>query len=173
MYWVRSTASFFSWRRRVSLSSTVMIFTSPRRPSLKPSGRFRTHTRILSFSVQGISFSDVSGLQSKVKITPCNKLNVHDLHAQEISEKNIWEATACRVLSFFREYAEDLTVYYFLTEEYKWLLPETRVRYSIIVTWNMSYSVYNGGLGIPQERGNITRWTDCWNVQLVFCPCRR
>lgn len=87
--------------------------------------------------------------------------------------KNIWGAMVCRVLSFFCEYAEDLTVYYFLAEEYKWLLPETRVRYSIIVTWNMSYSMYNGGLGIPQERGNITRWTDCWNVQLVFGPCRR
>lgn len=63
IYWVRSTASFFSWRSRVSLSFTVMILTSPRRSSLRPRGRFRTHTLIFSLSVHGVSFSEVLDLQ--------------------------------------------------------------------------------------------------------------
>lgn len=63
IYWVRSTASFFSWRSKVSLSFTVMILTSPRRSSLRPRGRFRTHTLIFSLSVHGVSFSEALDLQ--------------------------------------------------------------------------------------------------------------
>lgn len=69
IYWVRSTASFFSWRSRVSLSFTVMILTSPRRSSLRPRGRFRTHTLIFSLSVHGVSFSEVLDLQQNCSFT--------------------------------------------------------------------------------------------------------
>lgn len=59
IYCVRSTASFFSWTSRVSLSSIVIILISPRRTSFMPRGRFLTQTLIFSISVQGFSFSEV------------------------------------------------------------------------------------------------------------------
>lgn len=74
IYCVRSTASFFSWRSKVSLSFTVMILTSPRRSSLWPRGRFRTHTLIFSLSVHGVSFSEVLDLQQYCRFALWNQI---------------------------------------------------------------------------------------------------
>lgn len=122
IYCVRSTASFFSWTSRVSLSSTVIILISPRRTSLMPRGRFRTQTLIFSISFQGFSFSEVFWLIYKWALIFNNTIKLLKRSKYQYILLHIRCNTRTHTYTHDMLHTEVLTLSSFIRYKSSWLL---------------------------------------------------